>query len=235
MRVLGLINARGGSKGIPGKNWKPLAGRPLISYSVETGLKSSRISRLVVSTDHDEIAAIAKREGADVPFIRPPHLAGDEVLQIDVVRHAIEFLSEGGEDFDAICILQPTCPLRSVEDVDGALALLERAQADSVITVTDVGGYHPATYYRTGANGQLEPLMATDNAGVLRQGFQQMWWRNGAVYAMLSRVVRERRSLYGDRIFGYPMARERSINIDEPLDWVIAEALLRARDGHTRP
>jgi CMP-N,N'-diacetyllegionaminic acid synthase len=229
MRVLGLINARGGSKGIPGKNWKLLGGRPLIAYAIEAGLNSSRIGRTVVSTDHPEIADIARQAGADVPFMRPAELAEDKTLQIDVIRHAIDTLAQQGDDYDAVCVLQPTCPLRSPQDVDGALELMERERADTVITVTDVGGYHPATYYRRKDDGLIEPLMASPGAGVLRQNFEQIWWRNGAVYAIRTEVVCERRSLYGDRVFGYPMPRERSVNIDEPLDWVVAEALLQAR------
>jgi CMP-N-acetylneuraminic acid synthetase len=229
MRVLGLINARGGSKGIAGKNWKLLAGRPLIAYSIETGLECRRIARVVVSTDRTEIADIARNAGADVPFMRPAYLAGDDVLQIDVIRHALDALAKDGESYDTVCLLQPTCPLRSRDDVDGALELMEREQADTVITVTDVGGYHPATYYRRNGDNSLVPLINAPLAGVLRQRLEPVWWRNGAVYATRCSVVRERRSLYGDRLLGYPMPRERSVNIDEPVDWTVAEALLAAR------
>jgi CMP-N-acetylneuraminic acid synthetase len=229
MRVLGLINARGGSKSVPRKNIKPLLGKPLIVYSIEVGLAAKRIDRLVVSTDDGEIAGIARAAGADVPFLRPAELATDTALQIDAIRHAIASLEAEGDRFDAVAILQPTCPLRLPEDIDGALDMMERTQADTVITVCEVQGYHPLTMYTSDAAGRLSPLFEANRAGVLRQEFPTVLWRNGAIYGIRRDVVMQQGTLYGDRTVGFAMPAERSANIDEPIDWIITEALLRHR------
>lgn len=226
-RVLGLINARGGSKGVPRKNIKPLLEKPLIAYSIEAALNASRLDRVVVSTDDEEIGKVARCYGADVPFIRPNELATDTSLQIDVIAHALQIFADAGEVYDVVVILQPTCPLRTSADIDGALELMEQTQADTVISVTEVQGQHPFTMYTQQSNGLLEPLLKTNSAGVLRQQFPRVWWRNGAIYAVRTEVILQKRKLYGEEVRGYPMPVERSANIDEPIDWIITESLLR--------
>jgi CMP-N,N'-diacetyllegionaminic acid synthase len=226
-RVLGLINARGGSKGIPRKNIRHLNGKPLIAYAILSGLEATSVDRVVVSTDDREIAGVARDYGADTPFMRPPELASDKALQIDAVRHAIEQLAMDGDNYDVVVILQPTCPLRTAADIDGAISLMRASQADTVISVTEVTGQHPLTMYTMESDGHLSPLLASSRAGVLRQEFRPIWWRNGAIYAINKPVVMKDRSLYGGRVVGYPMPAERSVNIDEPLDWIIAEAMLQ--------
>lgn len=227
MKILCLINARGGSKGVPGKNIKPLNGKPLIAYSIETAKKSRLIIRTLVSTDSQDIADVAKRAGADVPFLRPPELATDSAKQIDAMIHAVGTLEQGGERYDHICVLQPTCPLRNVDDVDGALGLLIQSGADSVITITDVGGRHPRTLYTRGEDSRISPYLESDKAGVLRQNFEDLFWRTGAVYAMKRDVLMEQRSLYGRDIRGYFMPEERCFNIDSPFDWALTEAWMQ--------
>lgn len=227
MRTLALVNARGGSKGVPRKNVRVLAGQPLIAWSIKAALSAARITSVVVSTDDTEIAEVARSYGARVPFSRPDHLASDTALQIDVVRHAVATLEGAGETYDAIVILQPTCPLRRAEDIDGALALLEDSGADSVISVCDVGGRHPRTYYLSESGGRLSPLMSSDHRGVLRQNFEPTFWRNGAIYAMKRDVPMVLGSLYGAVTNGYVMPEERSFNIDSLFDWRLTEAYLR--------
>lgn len=226
-RVLGLINARGGSKGIPRKNVRSLNGKPLIAYAIESGLGARLIDRVVVSTDDQEIAEVAMSFGADIPFMRPSELASDNALQIDAVRHAIEQLARAGETYDVVVILQPTCPLRNAVDVDGAISMMAESGADTVISVMEVTGQHPLTMYTRESDGRLFSLLESNRAGVLRQEFRPIWWRNGAIYAIRTSVVMTDRSLYGQRVVGYPMPAERSVNIDEPLDWIIAEAMLK--------
>lgn len=224
MKILGLVNARGGSKGVPGKNIKPLGGKPLIAWSIGAGLGSRLLSKVVVSTDCEKIAAAAREAGAEVPFLRPAELATNTAKQIDAVIHAVKFMEDRDGRYDYVCILQPTCPLRSSEDIDGALDLLTSSDADSVITVTDVGGRHPMTLYRKGADSCISPYLTSDGAGVLRQNFEDLYWRTGGVYAMKRDIVVERRSLYGDDVRGYEVPEERCFNIDGPFDWALCEA-----------
>jgi CMP-N-acetylneuraminic acid synthetase len=234
-QILGLINARGGSKAVPRKNIKSLLGKPLIAYSIEAGLKAAKLDRVVVSTDDYEIAEVARCCGADVPFMRPAELATDTTLQIDVVLHALRTLADAGEFYDIVVILQPTCPLRTPADIDGALELMEVTEADTVISVTEVQGQHPLTMYSELPDGLLEPLLKSNHAGVLRQQFPKIWWRNGSIYAVRTKTVLENGELYGEKVRGYHMPADRSANIDEPIDWVITAALLRHTFGKDNP
>lgn len=225
-KILCLINARGGSKGVPGKNIRPMHHKPLIGYSIECAQKSRLIDYILVSTEDQKIADIAMSFGANVPFLRPAELASDQAKQIDAMIHAVGFMEEQGEKFDYVCVLQPTCPLRATEDVDGALELLISSGADSVITVTDVGGRHPRTLYTKDDSQSLKPYLQSDMAGVLRQNFEELYWRTGAVYAMKRDVLMDQRSLYGTDIRGYVMPEERCFNIDSPFDWDLCEAYM---------
>src|SRR5262249_36192083 len=142
MRILGLIPARGGSKGVPRKNIKLLCGRPLLAYTVEAALSSSFLSRVILSTEDEEIARVAQRFGVEVPFLRPQDLARDETPMLPVAQHALRFLEERDERFDALCLLQPTNPLRSAEDIDACIQLLETSHADAVVTTLRVPAEH---------------------------------------------------------------------------------------------
>lgn len=226
-RILGLINARGGSKGVPGKNIRLMLGKPLIAYSIEIAKLSTLINRVVVSTDSPEIAMIARDYGAETPFLRPAELASDSSLQIDSIIHAVDYLeSEEEQKYDYVCLLQPTSPVRLINDLDGAINELITSGADSVITVTPVKGFHPSTYYNMGDDGRLKPFVQTSSVGVIRQEFPEIFWRTGSVYAM-KRDNLALRTLYGSDIRGYVIPAERCANIDEPLDWEIAELLMK--------
>jgi len=145
MKILGIIPARGGSKGVPGKNIKHLAGKPLISFSIDAA-KDSSLSKVIVSTDDEQIAAVARELGADVPFLRPDFLASDTAKSLDVSRHALLTMEKSDNlQYDAIMLLQPTTPFRTTEDINQAIELLiANPDADSVISVVDVQGHHPA-------------------------------------------------------------------------------------------
>ena len=226
--ILGLINARGGSKGVPGKNKKPLCGKPLINYSIEVGLAADCFADFIVSTDDEDIVAIARKAGADVPFLRPAELASDTARQMDTIIHAVCFMEEKNNTvYDYICLLQPTCPLRSPEDVTGSVDLIIRENCDSVITVTEVGGRHPRTLYKKNDTTQeLKPFMQSDLSGVQRQDFEDIFWRTGAVYVMRRDVAVEGKSLYGASTYGYYVPEDRCFNIDNPFDWDLCEAYL---------
>jgi N-acylneuraminate cytidylyltransferase len=235
MRMLGLINARGGSKGIPNKNIRPLGGKPLLAWSVDVARQCRSLATVVVSTDSDAIAAAATAVGARVPFMRPAHLAGDTALQIDAVRHAIDELEKRGERYDGIVILQPVAPFRTVDDVEGAISLFTTSGADSVISVMEVKGQHPATMYKMEADNLVTPLMAANTAGILRQQLPKIYWRTGSIYIVKRDVVVNRRSLYGDDVRGYVVPEERSINLDTLFDWSFAEFYLQRRAAQGDP
>lgn len=231
--VLGLINARGGSKGVPRKNVRLLGDRPLIAYAISAARESRLIQDVVVSTDDAEIAEIARIWGAETPFLRPGEISTDSAKQIDVIRHAVRWLESAGRRHDYIALLQPTVPFRRGEDVDKALTVLIETGADSVITVERIDGVEPYTYYSRDAQGRLAPFLDSDPRGVARQDFTPLYRRNGAVYAMKRNVVMEQNSLYGSDCRGVEMPVERSLNIDSLFDWEIAEALVHWRSWAT--
>jgi CMP-N-acetylneuraminic acid synthetase len=226
MRVLGLIPARAGSKGVPGKNLRLLAGKPLLNYTIESAAAARRLGRVVVSTESDAIAAVARAAGGDVPFSRPEALAADDTPMLPVVAHALRTLAEQGDAYDAVCLLQPTCPLRRPEDIDGCIELLERSDADSVVTVLEVPArYHPHWTFLDNGDGSLRP--ATGSPLVpRRQELARAYHRDGSVYVTRCSVVLDEGSLYGRRTLGYRGAPERNVNIDDLEDWARAEQLL---------
>jgi len=200
MRVLGLIPARGGSKGVPRKNLADVGGRPLIALSIETGLASKRIDRLVVSTDDDEIAEAARSSGGDVPFVRPSGLADDDAPMLGVAQHALLTLASNGDNFDAVCILQPTSPLRSPELIDDCISLLESKEATSVVTVRSIPPeFNPAWAisidgdgFASWAGGGRDPIGR-------RQDLPPAFHRDGLVYVARALTVLEG-SLYGGSV-----------------------------------
>lgn len=226
MRVLGLIPARGGSKGIPRKNLADLGGRPLLAWTADTALASS-IDRVVLSTDDEEIAATGRELGVDVPFMRPRVLASDAARSIDVVLHALEAL---GERPDAVMLLQPTTPFRSAEDIDGSIGLLEATQADSVISVASVGGHHPARMKLIEDGWLIDPPFSEVEEGIPRQELTDIFIRNGAIYLTCLTTLLGR-SFKGPRSRAWIMPAERSVNIDNPLDLAVARALIGCSDG----
>lgn len=226
MRVLGLIPARAGSKGVSRKNVRLLAGRPLVQYSIESALRARRLARVVVTTESSEIAQIARRCGAEVPFTRPEELARDESPMLPVVQHAVRTLEAAGDRFDAICLLQPTCPLRQPEEIDDCIDLLESSGADSVVSVLEVPArYHPQWVYLTLGDGSLAPATPAP-LPARRQDLPPAVHRDGSIYVTRRAALLERGSLYGDRMVGNRMNPARSVNIDDEDDWALAERLL---------
>lgn len=236
MKVLGVITARGGSKGVPGKNLKPLGGKPLLFYTVDAAIDTA-LDRLILSTDDPQIAEAGRALGCEVPFMRPAELARDETPHLPVIQHAVQWLAEHDNyHADAVVILQPTSPLRSAIDVSGALRMLELSGADSVVSVTAVSPHaHPMRMLRLDERGEASLLVS--GAPVRqrinrRQDLPDAWVMNGAVYACRTHVLfGAEPSLYGDRVVAYPMPADRSISIDSFEDWAEAEAAL-ARQPH---
>lgn len=230
MKVLGLIPARGGSKGVPRKNIRFLAGKPLLAYTAEAALAATHLTRIVLSTDDEEIAEVGRSCGIEVPFLRPAELAEDTTPTLPVVQHAVHFLESRGQRFDAICLLQPTNPLRQASDIDGCIELLERAEADTVFTMLAVPAEHnPHWVYFPNADGSLR--LSTGEAAPIprRQELPPAFHREGSVYVARRDVVMTKNSLYGAKVLGFEIERSRSVNIDTLEDWTKAETLVNQR------
>ena len=227
MRVLGLIPARGGSKGIPRKNIRLLCGKPLLHYTTEAALAARHLSRVILSTEDEEIAEVGRRGGVEVPFLRPPELAEDETPMLPVVQHTIGWMEEQGEYFDAVCLLQPTNPLRRAEDIDGAIELLQQSGADSVISFFDVGEKHPARMKYISSDGRvIDPPFAEKVEGQRRQDLPKLYLREGSIYLTRRNVLMEKNSFKGDDCRAWIIPEVRACNIDTPFDLFIAEQLL---------
>jgi len=220
MRAVGLIPARGGSRGIPGKNLAPLAGRPLLAWTVEQARGSTSLDHLAVSTDSAEIAQAAHALGVEV-VDRPAELAADTTPMIDVIRHALEVLVA-----DEIVLLQPTSPLRQARDIDGAVALRRSTGASSVVSVVRVPhNFSPESQLRMTAERRLEPYVAGD-AAPARQAKPLLYARNGPAVLVVTAETVRRGSLYGEDCRAYEMPPERSLDVDEQHDLELAELLL---------
>lgn len=230
--ILGLIPARGGSKGIPRKNLAPLAGRPLIAHTIAAALASARLDRVVVSTDDPEIASVAGQYGAEVPFMRPADLADDTAPALAVIRHAVIALDGMGWRAETVAYLQPTSPLRTAAHIDAALALLAERDADSVVSVVEVPhNFNPRSVMLRGEDDCLRPyLEPAGDEPLRRQDKPRLLARNGpAILALTRRTIMELGALYGPRTLGLVMDRAESLDIDEPLDLELAEWLLARR------
>jgi CMP-N-acetylneuraminic acid synthetase len=235
MKVLGIIPARGGSKGIPRKNIVPLLGKPLIAYTAEAALAAKRLTRVVLSTEDEEIAEIGRQWGLDVPFLRPPELARDDTPTLPVLQHALRWLEENETDFfHYICILQPTHPLRCAADIDGCIELIEREQADTVFTILPVPyHYNPRWVYFQDAQGGLHLSTGDIDPIPRRQELPAAFHREGSVYISRRDIVMTRDTFYGKRVLGYPIKPARSINIDAPEDLEQAKNLLKGYGTRT--
>ncbi|MEK7078209.1 MAG: acylneuraminate cytidylyltransferase family protein [Patescibacteria group bacterium] len=230
MKILGIITARGGSKGIPGKNIKDLCGQPLIAYTIKAAQESGVFDRLILSTDDQKIADVAKKYNVEVPFIRPAELAQDGTPHLPVLQHAISWLKEN-ENYqpDVVALLQPTAPLRQTWHIQEAMVLFKNKLADSVVSVSEIPG-HFSPYWAVVENengwGELfigEPIK---NRIPRRQSFpKKNYYHNGAIYVFKPEMLFDPQSpnFYGDKVALYPMAEKYSVNIDGPEDWFLAE------------
>lgn len=227
MKRLLLIPARGGSKGIPRKNLVELGGRPLLAWTVGEALSSGQ-GRVVVSTDCGEIAAVAKECGAEVPFLRPSELAGDEVGSWEVAMQALAELEKEGAKFDVLVLLQPTSPLRRAEDIGAAVRLLEASGGPAVVGVC-VASTHPWMARRILPGGELEGFCAVPEGVKRRQDFPVAYEVNGAMYAIWTEVLRRAGTFHPAGALAYEMPRSRSVDIDTLEDLELARWRLGER------
>lgn len=227
MRALGVVPARGGSKGIPRKNIRPLAGKPLIAWTLEAA-RASRLARTVVSTEDEEIADVARSLGAEV-LMRPPHLAEDATPTLPVLQDAVARLASAGQHFDAVMTLQPTSPLRKASHIDEALALFAASRdADSLVSVVQVPhNMTPPSLMRLGPEGLLENYIQEGSLPLRRQEKPLLFARNGAAI-YITRASCLDRFIFGGRMLSYRMSKRDSIDIDDQEDWEMAERLMEA-------
>lgn len=226
-RILCTINARGGSKGIPGKNIRELAGLPLIAWTIREARRSAHLDRVIVSSDDEAILAVARAHGAETPFVRPAELARDDTPGVDPVLHAVETVqSQGDKPYDYVVLLQPTSPLRTVADVDGAIAQCLDNAWPCLIGVTEAS-ISPYFTFTRAEDGRLAPVIPQESFHTRRQTLPRCFEPNGAVYVARCHWLEETRSYLTPETRGYEMPRERSWDIDELLDFDICELLLR--------
>tara|TARA_B100000963_G_scaffold213021_1_gene185649 strand:- start:7564 stop:8262 length:699 start_codon:yes stop_codon:yes gene_type:complete len=226
-KVIAIIPARAGSKGVLNKNIKSLNGKPLISYTIEEAKKSKYIDKLIVSTDSQEIADISSSLGASVPFIRPSELSTDSSLTFDVIKHTMNFLKDKDEHYDIIVLLQPTTPFRKVESIDEAILSLKKSNKyTSVVSVVDVEGNHPL---------RMKKIEGDYLINYIDQGFENMnprnelpkvYIRSGAIYAILTKNFYEEQSLVSNLCSPIILDKMETINIDSPLDFEFCEFML---------
>ena len=217
--IVGLITARGGSKGLPGKNIRPLGGKPLIAWTISAAQRADSLVRVVVSTDDTEIADVAREYGAEVPFTRPAELAQDRSPHIDVVLHALDALaSADGVVPDALVLLQPTSPFRTADDIDAAVRLAREKSAPAVVSVVETHD-HPLLTRKKNADGSLAPFVPCDIAYPRRQDLPRAYALNGAIYLCGVETIRRLRTFEPPGTLAYEMPPERSLQIDTPWDF----------------
>ena len=222
--VFAIVPARSGSKGVPGKNLRPLEGKPLLAYSIEAARAASCVDRVFLSTDCAEIAAVGKESGAEVPQLRPTEIAGDVAPVSAAVRHLLSCVTESP---DFILLLQPTSPFRTAADIDAAFKLLKERGGDAVVSVTEVSD-HPFLCRKID-DGALVPFIESPLNTARRQDLPSAYTLNGAIYLIRTEVFLSSDSFFPEGTLAYVMPRERSVDIDTELDLEFAEFLLRRK------
>lgn len=226
MKNLCLIPARSGSKGLPGKNTKLLNGKKLLEYTYESAAGARLLNKIILSTDCPLIAETAYPYRVEVPFIRPQHLAADTTPTADVIKHALSFFDECGEYFDHIVLLQPTCPFRKAGFIDACISHFIASGADSFFSVMKVPHqYNPHWIFETGTNGFLQIATGEETLISSRQLLPPAFARDGSVYIFRADVIRQHKSIYGDKIAYLESENQWHVNIDTKDDWMKAEMI----------
>jgi CMP-N-acetylneuraminic acid synthetase len=229
LKLLGLLPARGGSKGVPGKNIKALAGVPLIAWSIRAARDSGAFERIVVTTDSPEIAAVASSFGAPVPWLRPAELAGDRSPSIDFVLHALDrLMADDGWEPDAVMLLQPTSPFRSAASIRRAAEAFAASGTDSMASVSPVST-HPWSCYFLDAGGRLERAAPGAPEVLRRQDLPPAYAPDGSIYVTSPRFLRQKRGFLGPGTVAFLTPPDEAADIDTADDWARAEAFARGR------
>jgi CMP-N-acetylneuraminic acid synthetase len=228
-KILAVIPARGGSKGIPGKNIRDLNGKPLIAYAIEAALGASDILyKTVVSTDCEDIKAVAEKYGAEVPFIRPAEFATDTATSLSVMQHAVKTIEEmDGTTIDWTMLIQPTNPLILISDIKNAVQAIDN-KCTSIVSAKDATDCHPLKILTQTQDGSLKYYSDQAPDNVRRQDLPPVYLRNGSIYMTRRDTLMTQNTLYGDHILPYIMPPERSIDIDTEFDLKLAEFILKS-------
>ncbi len=227
--VLAIVPARGGSRGIPNKNIALVGGQPLIYWTIAAARAAASIQRIVVSTDSPAIAEVARRCGAETPFLRPPELAQDDTPGLAPILHAIRWLAEHeGYRPEWVICLQPTSPLRTAGDIEAAVELARRKRADAVVSVAPLG-HHPYWIKQVDEEGRLHDFLTGDHPSDRRQDAPPVYVLNGAIYLARRDVLLERETWYTGQTYACVMPLERSLDVDTPWDLHLADLILGAR------
>tara|TARA_B110000263_G_C15233779_1_gene475945 strand:+ start:191 stop:922 length:732 start_codon:yes stop_codon:yes gene_type:complete len=226
-KVLGLILARGGSKGFKNKNITQLSGKPLIAWTISSALKSKKITDVVLSTDSVKIAMIAKKFGAQVPFLRPKKLARDNSPSVDAIEHAINFLKKIGKNYKFIYLLEPTSPLRDFSDIDNAIKQISSSKADALVSVSKAESLNPVYLYKKGKNSKIKPFKNYKKNNIRRQELEPVYFLEGSAYISKPSTLLKRRTFCHNNTIMQVMPKWKSLEIDDSLDLVLAEAIIK--------
>jgi CMP-N,N'-diacetyllegionaminic acid synthase len=235
-KILGLIVARGGSKGLPRKNILPLNGQPLIGWSIKQALASKYLDKVIVSTDDDEIADISKQYGAAVPFRRPAQLATDGAKTLDVIIHALNFLEDQGQSYDYLVLLEPTSPLRESEDIDKCLEILENNRtARAIVSVAKLESGHPDFNVTIDqGTGLIRKIDGTTNFKVIRrQDLKDVFFFDGTIYVSDVQTLLEKETFYHELTLAYIVPKWKSFEIDDIYDFWAIENIMKHQRGIT--
>ncbi len=232
MKTVCVICARGGSKGVPRKNIRPLAGKPLIAHTIDIAKACPSISRIVVSTDDEEIADVARKFGAEVPFLRPAELSSDTSRHWDVWRHLVSFLQQDG-GADLLVDLHTTSPMRSVDDVESTIALVkDHADSDAAITVTPARRSPYFNMVTIDESARAKIMLSLNKDVNHRQAAPAAYDMTTVAYAVRSEYICQHESLFAGNVYAHVVDEERAIDIDTPLDFEIADFLMKRRNAH---
>ncbi|WP_272023342.1 cytidylyltransferase domain-containing protein [Olleya namhaensis] len=228
MRILGIIPARGGSKGIPRKNIKILGGQPLLKYTWDVASKSKYLTTVILSTEDDEIIEVGTSLGISIPFKRPTSLSEDTSTSLDVIKHALNFYDEKGAPFDAICLLQVTSPFRTVSFLDNAIKKFIDTKSDALVSVLEVPHeYNPHWTFEEDSNKQLRISTGDKKIITRRQDLPKTYHRDGSIYLTKASVILNQNSLFGNSLSYILSNKSTHVNIDTMEDWNKAELICK--------
>ena len=230
IKILGMIVARSGSKGVPGKNIRECNGKPLVHWAAKALIDSKEINHSICSTDDINVIKIVEKMGVDVPFVRPKRLSEDDSSISDVVIHALDFFQKKNINYSHVMLVQPTSPTVTSKDIDNAIELIKKTNGTNVISVYENDDIHPSIMYREDSRNRLFPILP-ESSEYQRQKFEKIYVRSGLFYLLEAKNLMATKSLYGDKIFAIKIEKERAIAIDTEEDFVIAEKFMEGKNG----